>query len=280
MNSLDIVPNSVAQVAAAIEEKKALRHQQGQGPGQSPGRKASRRTKDDLQSSPHRSRRNSSVSSVQGRAFSAPRKQSLDRTKAEEEDIGVLGRILHSSPRRYSTSPDSMKARARHGRKPSQEDRPTQKPSYSLFRHRANAGLSKEPTPQLSPAQTPIVRDFQTPPSERKGRIIGDDLGSEVRDLRDRLRRMRSTDTHLSTTSSSAQPAVSHRPSMSGGSSYVPETPKKGLIGMKRFRSVEKWRNAAGGWFSDKGKERIGGVEQGDGSSEREERQRMLTNWI
>lgn len=276
MNSLDIVPNSVAQVAAAIEEKKALRHQQDQGASQSPDRKLSRRLKEDLQSSPRRSRRNNSVSSVQGRAFSAPRKQSLDRTKAEEEDIGVLGRILHSSPRRYSTSPDSMKAQAQHERRPSQD----KKPLYSLFGHRANPSIGKGPTSQPSPAQTPMIHDFQTPPSERKGRIIGDDLGSEVRDLRDRLRRMRSTDTHLSTTSSAAQPAVSHRPSMSGGSSYLAETPKKGILGMKRFRSVERWRNAAGGWFSDKGKDRMGDREQGENSGEREERQRMMTNWI
>ncbi|KAF1971277.1 hypothetical protein BU23DRAFT_471373 [Bimuria novae-zelandiae CBS 107.79] len=82
MNSLDVVPNSVAQVAAAIEEKRTAHTYQ---PGHSPpclGRRSSR--------------------SVQGRAFTAPRMQSLDRMRAQAEEIQYLGKILDHSPRKYS----------------------------------------------------------------------------------------------------------------------------------------------------------------------------------
>ncbi|KAF2449784.1 hypothetical protein P171DRAFT_200045 [Karstenula rhodostoma CBS 690.94] len=82
MNSLDVVPNSVAQVAAAIEEKRtANTYQRGHSPPRL-GRRPSR--------------------SVQGRAFAAPRMQSLDRMRAQAEEIQDLGKILDQSPRKYS----------------------------------------------------------------------------------------------------------------------------------------------------------------------------------
>lgn len=93
MNSLDVVPNSVAQVAVAIEEKRTaaienhLPH--------SLSRRSSRAR--------HIARRPSQ--SAQGRAFSAPRKQSLDRMRAEAEHLSQLAQILDSTPRRYATSP-------------------------------------------------------------------------------------------------------------------------------------------------------------------------------
>ncbi|KAF2091812.1 hypothetical protein K490DRAFT_12751, partial [Saccharata proteae CBS 121410] len=89
MNSLDVVPNSVAQVAAAIEEKRL-------GPD-------SRNSRTRRQRSQHSLSRRPSTS-VQGRAFAAPRMQSLDRARAEAEDLKQLGRILDHSPRRYSAA--------------------------------------------------------------------------------------------------------------------------------------------------------------------------------
>ncbi|KAF2199109.1 hypothetical protein GQ43DRAFT_473928 [Delitschia confertaspora ATCC 74209] len=80
MNSLDVVPNSVAQVAAAIEEKRTAH-------GYTRAR-----------SSPRLGRRPSR--SVQGRAFAAPRMQSLDRMRTEAEDLQQLGEILDKSPRK------------------------------------------------------------------------------------------------------------------------------------------------------------------------------------
>ncbi|KAG9191145.1 hypothetical protein G6011_09233 [Alternaria panax] len=119
MNSLDVVPNSVAQVAMAIEEKRTARH-----------------------SPPRLGRRPSR--SVQGRAFAAPRMQSLERMRARDEAIQELGQALEQSPRKYGL-------------------------------RRANSNF-----------------DYRTPPSNRKGRILGD---GEAADLQDRLRRVRSNET-------------------------------------------------------------------------------------
>ncbi|KAF1832218.1 hypothetical protein BDW02DRAFT_604875 [Decorospora gaudefroyi] len=83
MNSLDVVPNSVAQVAIAIEEKRTAtataRH------------------------SPSRLGRNPSTS-VQGRAFTAPRMQSLERMRARAEDLQNLTQALEQSPRKHANS--------------------------------------------------------------------------------------------------------------------------------------------------------------------------------
>jgi hypothetical protein len=77
-----VVPNSVAQVAAAIEEKRtAHTYQRGHSPPRL-GRHSSR--------------------SVQGRAFAAPRMQSLDRMRAQAEELQDLGQVLDQSPRKYS----------------------------------------------------------------------------------------------------------------------------------------------------------------------------------
>ncbi|KAJ4360831.1 uncharacterized protein N0V89_001398 [Didymosphaeria variabile] len=123
-NSLDVVPNSVAQVAAAIEEKRtAHTYQRGHSPPRL-GRRPSR--------------------SVQGRAFAAPRMQSLDRMRAQVEEIQDLGKILDQSPRKYSL-------------------------------RKVNSHF-----------------DYHTPPSNRKGKILGD---GDVADLQSRLRKVRSNET-------------------------------------------------------------------------------------
>lgn len=123
-NSLDVVPNSVAQVAMAIDEKRtAHTYQRGHSP-------------------PRLSRKRSQ--SVQGRAFAAPRMQSLDRMRAQVEDLQQLGAILDHSPRKYT-----------------------------IRRVESNW-------------------DYHTPPSNRKGRVVGD---GEAAELQDRLRRVRSNET-------------------------------------------------------------------------------------
>lgn len=123
MNSLDVVPNSVAQVALAIEEKRAA-HAVYRKP-----------------SSPRLGRRPSL--GIQGRAFAAPRMQSLERMRARVEDLQEIGQILEQSPRK-------------HG----------------IYR-------------------TTSTRDYHTPPSNRKARILGE---GEAADLQDRLRRVRSNE--------------------------------------------------------------------------------------
>ncbi|USP78303.1 uncharacterized protein yc1106_05577 [Curvularia clavata] len=76
MNSLDLVPNSVAQVAMAIEEKRTARA--------SPSRLGCRPSQN-----------------IQGCAFAAPRMQSLQRNRDRDETIQELGQALEQSPRKY-----------------------------------------------------------------------------------------------------------------------------------------------------------------------------------
>lgn len=97
MNSLDVVPNSVAQVAAAIEEKRACTQM---------GRSRSRRQ----DAGHHRQRSFSSPAATidiqrkpsyaQGRAFAAPRMQSLDNQLERRADMEDLRSIIDASPRK------------------------------------------------------------------------------------------------------------------------------------------------------------------------------------
>ncbi|OSS53922.1 hypothetical protein B5807_01178 [Epicoccum nigrum] len=82
MNSLDVVPNSVAQVTMAIEEKRTTHTCQG---GHSPPQIGHKRSQ-----------------SIQGRAFAAPRMQSLGRMRAHARDLQKLGEILDRSPRKHA----------------------------------------------------------------------------------------------------------------------------------------------------------------------------------
>jgi hypothetical protein len=91
MVSLDVVPNAVAQVAAAIEEK---RKQSRSRHGHPPSRRRSTSTPaltSDLRRRP---------SYTPGRAFAAPREQSRDRQKQHRADLQNLQHILDESPRR------------------------------------------------------------------------------------------------------------------------------------------------------------------------------------
>ncbi|KAF2030600.1 hypothetical protein EK21DRAFT_111691 [Setomelanomma holmii] len=208
MNSLDVVPNSVAQVAMAIEEKRSANYQRGR-------------------SSSRLARRPSQ--SVQGRAFAAPRMQSLDRMRARAEDIQELGQVLDKSPRKYSL-------------------------------RRMNSNW-----------------DYHTPPSNRKGRILGD---GEAADLQDRLRRVRSNATISSKTNLNRENSVrSWRGTSSAlgfreaevredmelaGLGTTGEAPFKQRLEQSRERqyrfskkkSVERWKgvaNAGVGWLKGNG---------------------------
>lgn len=275
MNSLDVVPNSVAQVAAAIEEKRAKSHQRSRSHHQQPLPLGAAPTNNALTNpgSPKLSRRPSSSASVQGRAFAAPRKQSLDRMKTEAEELSELGKLLDTSPRKYHYSP----------------------------RRRAITSTHKA---QLSQTEN---YGYQTPPSNRKARILSDELGDEVVNIRARLRRMRSNETNRSIISMHGQdPATNssirrgnslgsrnhklgfrdlektERASGSPGattfnmSRFEPLSAAAGRAGhthshtrqLKKMKSAERWRGPS--WFSDRGER----------SRDREERERMMTNWI
>lgn len=90
MNSIDVVPNSVAQVAAAIEEKRAHRPRRAKGHARQRS-VSSPAAMVDLKRRP---------SFAQGRAFAAPRQQSLDRHREQKADLDEVRNIIDSSPRK------------------------------------------------------------------------------------------------------------------------------------------------------------------------------------
>ncbi|KIW06346.1 uncharacterized protein PV09_02808 [Verruconis gallopava] len=154
MNSLDVIPNSVAQVAAAIEEKRSrLHHKRSESiypDGSVP--KAIRREKSSVSpNSPTKPGRRPSIAAgnlgnVQGRAFAAPRKQSLDKMRKEVEIFEEVEKEQEELPRGNIYSPRLCAIAAQH-----------------------------EPTICGSEAYK-----YHTPPSNRRGRVLTDDAGEEV----------------------------------------------------------------------------------------------------
>ncbi|KAH9843327.1 Arrestin (or S-antigen), C-terminal domain [Teratosphaeria destructans] len=112
MNSLDVVPNSVAQVAAAIQERRYRRERhKGQESSEytKPSTTKSRHHRGRSLSSPAQTGTAAYASAVhrkpsytQGRAFAAPRQQSLDRARAERADLDNLRQAVDSSPRKHA----------------------------------------------------------------------------------------------------------------------------------------------------------------------------------
>nr|POF15217.1 uncharacterized protein CFP56_42106 [Quercus suber] len=99
INSLDVVPNSVAQVAAAMEEKRnAVRKSESRSKRRQPpfGQRSV--------SSPGRAGRvHQKASFTQGRAFAAPRDKSLDVQREEQANLQNLAYALDASPRKHAT---------------------------------------------------------------------------------------------------------------------------------------------------------------------------------
>jgi hypothetical protein len=281
MNSLDVVPNSVAQVAAAIEEKRAkIYHKRGQSKRsavttQPTDTTALRDPDTPTDLGRHPSSVAAGTTNVQGRAFAAPRKQSLDRMRQEADDLQEVSKILEQSPRKYFSSPRRRAIAAQH-----------------------------QPTPSGSD-----VYKYHTPPSNRKGRVLSDDSGEEVVNIRDRLRRMRSTETARSVAThqqhrrgESANPSVRRNKSTQSKSSAVGfrelEIPRKdfeaspfgepchggdleGEMSVKERTSRFEGLSAASARTKMRSRERcMGGGWFWVGSRDRDEKQRMMVNWI
>ncbi|KAI9692230.1 MAG: hypothetical protein M1822_006460 [Bathelium mastoideum] len=98
MNSLDVVPNSVARVAAAIEEKRGGREPHAFDAYQE------RHLGSTTIGEPDTSLKNDArrARSAQGRAFAAPRTQSLKRMRSQQGEWEELGRVLEKSPRKQA----------------------------------------------------------------------------------------------------------------------------------------------------------------------------------
>ena len=98
MNSLDVMPNSVAQVAAAIEEKRLQSRNERLRTKQQGGMHLRQRSASSPAAMAEVRRR---PSYSQGRAFAAPRQQSAERLRAIKTDIDDLQKVLDSSPRKF-----------------------------------------------------------------------------------------------------------------------------------------------------------------------------------
>ncbi|RMY58803.1 hypothetical protein D0865_02402 [Hortaea werneckii] len=101
MNSLDVVPNSVAQVAAAIEEKRAHHHSRRRSESKTRAHHPTRQRSVSSPACAKDLRRKPSYKP--GQAFAAPRQQSLDRERAKYADLRELEHSLDSSPRKHQT---------------------------------------------------------------------------------------------------------------------------------------------------------------------------------
>lgn len=255
MNSLDVVPNSVAQVAAAIEEKLS-----NQGPSRLPthppnvlpnAAHPNSSVTSLVPSSPHPdqlaslARRPSVAHSIQGRAFAAPRMQSLDRMRADVDDVQKnlqqLTHALDTSPRKYGHIKHNVDA------KPNKNPTATQR----KFQYGAGPGPANG-TSTIRRVQSNLDYAYHTPPSNRKGRVLGDsDLGA----FREQLRHVQSNETNRSTASKSSRPGQPNNPahkaapSASSGSIFaakevhrVPSTrvpSRLGAASATRFREAE-----------------------------------------
>ena len=239
------MPNSVAQVAAAIEERR-----QTHRPNVRPGSSLEFRQPRPLQPQSPQIYRTSSQpriglqmqpQSVPGRAFAAPRVASLERVRADAAEIDMLTADLDASPRRRCRQSPGQK----QGLLPSQRQQQKQKPnrppllkSHASFdSHRGvlfpriyrneipqsahhghqrqelqrrgqksyvelerqwryeQQGRSDCGYDQQQPSQdTPYNFEYQTPPSNRKARLVDHD---EAENLARKLRHVRSSESNI-----------------------------------------------------------------------------------
>lgn len=204
MNSLDVLPNAVAQVAAAIEEKRS-HHTRGHSRNTShPANKPRGRHQPQADfSSPEEPARSihHKPSRVQGRAFAAPRQQSLERMRAEAADMEQLCQTLDASPRKYLPHRPSAKAR---DVAPANTNSSSTHAIHKKARNPSLGGISVGSYTVLADDSSVASRgasamEYVTPPSKRKARFFdptalqdleGEDSGEEG--FKEKLRRLRS----------------------------------------------------------------------------------------
>lgn len=186
MNSLDVLPNSVAQVAAAIEEKRLC--QRRRAPALESNRKHVRQRSN---SSPARmtdiDRR---PSYTQGRAFAAPRQHSLDRQRAEQAQMDDLQHTIDNSPRKNLPRT--------HQQHHLQQQQPPPRAMYLQNHSSTNSSgaLSFDDKGSTSGSLAGSIRYHTPPVKKRENHLpkVPDPIDGEVTGLRDRLRRMHSFD--------------------------------------------------------------------------------------
>jgi len=188
MNSLDVLPNAVNQVAIAIEEKrlkhKKSRSQRATELDQEIDQRAHGQIRpadviherEDYHQGPPR---------IQGRAFAAPRQHSLDRARSHVVDLDDIGHVIERSPRKYKPeSRVSRKTSAARNRKTTKDRHGLQKTvssvslgAYTLF-NQSNASFEV---------------DYESPMPGHSRRVKAFEAGANT--VKDRIRSIRSFDT-------------------------------------------------------------------------------------
>jgi hypothetical protein len=300
MNSLDVVPNSIAQVAAAIEEKRAR----------------SRHNRAASSKSHHRNL--SSTSRVQGRAFAAPRKQSQDRIRAEQEEFSRQGSTMNFSPTKYRPSPSRLPPqripRLSYSPQsplvpPKQTYIPSTRPTVTHVHappprfHIPTRSESREfndytyrtvSTQSHCVATAHIHNHPSQPPPPPQAKT----QAAVLEETRQNLRRIRSADSLARHRRVPPPPPAKDKPTFRGlGLSTtlpasVPTNPggakpvdgsNFGLLPFRRMKSMDRWRPGGGGWFADRSRERD--ERERDREREREKEReyhqsRRIGNWI
>lgn len=185
-NSLDVVPNSVAQVAAAIEEKRS-RHRRGRSHATSDHtvKQHSRsQTQTSISPAKPQTQLNRHASKLQGRAFAISRQQSLDRSRTNTADLQHLGAAIDSSPRKHLPSKSPSRHRGKHANADANNSGVASKTNAMIVSRPARE-IHKQPSSLslggISVGSYTILNDsstsgtgmeYVTPPSKRKGRIF------------------------------------------------------------------------------------------------------------
>jgi len=187
MNSLDVLPNAVNQVAVAIEEKRQKHKRSHSHKTSDPDRERDPgghiRTRS-TQTVHERHTNHRDPPRIQGRAFAAPRQQSLDRARAHAAEIDDIGQVINNSPRKYKPeSKVSRKVSTTQNRKTNDRPRLKKTPSsaslgaYTLF-NQSNASFDVQ---------------YETPMPGHSRRAKAFEAGADT--VKDRLRSIRSFDT-------------------------------------------------------------------------------------
>ncbi|KAI7172919.1 hypothetical protein KC352_g24680 [Hortaea werneckii] len=244
MNSLDVVPNSVAQVAAAIEERRAHHHSRRKSESKT---RAHQPTRQRSVSSPVRAKDLRQKPSYKpGQAFAAPRQQSLDRERAKYADLKELEHSLDSSPRKHQTRLQALTLRKMG--------------SNMSFGSLGGVGGAKSSSGGDESASFRAMV-FRTPEPSEGGalRAMADSSGAEsVDSIRERMRRMASLGSSSHSTSAVATRWRANEAGGGGGSAWQenvrpparPEPPPVlGLLSATRpsLESLGGGGSAAGG---------------------------------
>lgn len=180
-----MVPNSVAQVAAAIEEKRSNHSRGRPRTGMNTSLKSNTRGSLPFQTTPSPGRASSKLerrpSKIQGRAFAAPRQQSVERMRAEADALRHLAAVIDSSPQKHlpSTRRDGSAFTTNKDRKRHAGNGNTMiisRPAREIHKQPSNLSIGGISVGSYTifhdSSSSSVGMEYITPPSKRKGRIF------------------------------------------------------------------------------------------------------------